>query len=189
MREGGDPIHLWSPKSSRLNTGKQGMSDQKRLDWPPWTYSCERKIIHRNLRGKKKSTMTVSKCSILLILVSALLSFLPSTAFVSSSGPRSSISATHSASMPSKPRTCHHLSPPTTNFISSGPNHSISESAAALHVEWGMVTAETAAQYGAGTCVLVLNNCLGRNSRRSNLGDAQGLQWLDGVLRTHVNEG
>jgi len=69
-------------------------------------------------------------------------------------------SVIHSAYMPSKPRTCHHRSPPTTVANSSGPNQSIRRSAARLHEERETVTGTTAAQKGDGMCVLVLHVCV-----------------------------
>lgn len=71
-------------------------------------------------------------------------------------GPRYSFSVTHSASIPFIPRTCHHFSPPTTCFRSSGPNQLMRTSAALLHEAKGIRIGDTAAQYGAGTCVFVL---------------------------------
>lgn len=68
------------------------------------------------------------------------------------------LSVTHSASTPSRPLTCHHFSPPTTCCSSSGSNHSMSISAALLHVIRGIMTGETAAHGGETICVFVLCN-------------------------------
>ena len=110
--------------------------------------------------------MTFSKCSIPSISLSSpdrsrsrpVLS-LTLRSVSMSTGETYFFSVTHSASNPSKPRICHHRSPPTTRDSSTGSNHSMSLPAASLQECKGMSTGATTDQGGDGTWVFVLNTC------------------------------
>lgn len=91
------------------------------------------------------------------------------------------------ASMPSKPRTCHQRSPPTSLSRLSRPNHSMRRSAAWLQLLSGMIAFITIDHGGEGMWVLVLEWVLDISSWDSKFG-AQSLQWLDIVECTNVYE-
>lgn len=140
--------------------------------------SCDKPVL----------TITLSRCSIRTMVFSSSVRSVLSDKSQSS---RYSFSVIHSHSIPSRPRICHHLSPPTTRCSSFGPNHSISASAAWLHDDRGAWRGTTAHQKGAGTCVFVLQG--------SRQGDAytqggrahhvQCLQRLHSVSGTKLYEG